>query len=84
MLERRYSEVLEYLSNELGVEMYPQKFEHWCRCLKVTGRDGWYDTEDIVGLVALGEAFVRHRYRGKKAVQHAIQRIEQWRLTQTN
>jgi len=84
MQEVRYTDLLAMLSQDLGVDVYPQKFGHWCRVLNITERNGWYDSEDCEALRAIGVAFTRHKYRGRKAVNYAISRIEQWRLTQTN
>jgi hypothetical protein len=83
-MQVRYTDLLAMLSTELGVAVYPQKFGHWCGCLKISGREGWYDSEDYVALKAIGVAFTRHKYRGQRAVDYAISRVEQWRLTQTN
>jgi len=83
MQEVRYTDLLAMLSDELGVNVYPQRFGHWCKVLGIRDRGGWYDSEDCVGLKAIGEAFVRHKYRGPKAKHYAAAKVDQWRLTQT-
>ena len=83
MQEVRYTDLLAMLSDDLGVNVYPQRFGYWCKVLDIKDRGGWYDSEDCVGLRAIGEAFVRHKLRGRKAVDYALSRIDQWRLTQT-
>ena len=83
MEEVRYTDLLTALSADLGVSVYPQRLGHWCKVLGISGRDGWYDAEDYVALTAIGVAFTRHRYRGQTAIDYAVSRVEQWRLTQT-
>lgn len=84
MQEVRYTDLLAMLSQDLGVDVYPQKFWHWCNVLGISGRGGWYDSEDCVALRAIGEAFTRHKYRGQKAKNYVAAKVDQWRLTQTN
>ena len=42
---------------------------------------GWYDKEDLIGLIALGTAYRRHKLQGQRAKDYALSVVHNWKRT---
>lgn len=82
-MQIRYKDLIRRLAEEFPEappNYWPQTLTRWKATLGIRQpRPGWYDQEDLVGLLALGEAYRRHQLRGQDAIQYTLKKVKEWK-----